>query len=276
MGVVMSEPLRILSLGAGVQSSTVLYMSCIGQLPKLDAAIFADTQDEPRAVYEHLNWLEEFAAEYAVPIYRVTKGPLHDAVLHAKVSSTGLRYDSLPFFTINANGDYGLAHRNCTTTYKVEVIHQQIRALAGIKSGSRSTAALVEQWFGISADEAQRMRTPHFSWMRHRYPLIYDRRMTRQHCIAWLIEHGFPRPPRSACIFCPYRTDAEWRDIKANPTEWAAVLAFDHALRALDNGRQQLFLHAQRIPLDQVDFSTAEERGQLSLFHNDCEGMCGV
>ena len=35
--------LNVLSLGAGVQSSTLLLMSCRGVLPKLDAAIFADT-----------------------------------------------------------------------------------------------------------------------------------------------------------------------------------------------------------------------------------------
>ena len=44
----MSEPLRILSLGAGVQSSAVLLMSCDGVLPKLDCAIFADTGWEGR------------------------------------------------------------------------------------------------------------------------------------------------------------------------------------------------------------------------------------
>ena len=46
--------LRLLSLGAGVQSTTLLLMSLCGELPKLDAAIFADTGWEPARVYEHL------------------------------------------------------------------------------------------------------------------------------------------------------------------------------------------------------------------------------
>lgn len=33
---------NILSLGAGVQSTTVLLMSCLGELPPLDCAIFND------------------------------------------------------------------------------------------------------------------------------------------------------------------------------------------------------------------------------------------
>jgi hypothetical protein len=36
------------------------------------------------------------------------------------------------------------------------------------------------------------------------------------------------------------------------------------------------YLHASRIPLDQVDFSTDEDHGQQVMFGNECEGMCGV
>ena len=38
--------LRILSLGAGVQSSTVALMIEKGEIPMVDCAIFSDTQDE--------------------------------------------------------------------------------------------------------------------------------------------------------------------------------------------------------------------------------------
>jgi hypothetical protein len=49
-----TQTMRLLSLGAGVQSTTLLLMSVYGDLPKLDAAIFADTGWEPKRVYEHL------------------------------------------------------------------------------------------------------------------------------------------------------------------------------------------------------------------------------
>ena len=39
--------LRILSLGAGVQSSTLALMIEKGEIPMVDAAIFADTMGEP-------------------------------------------------------------------------------------------------------------------------------------------------------------------------------------------------------------------------------------
>lgn len=57
------EPtLRILSLGAGVQSTTLLLMACEGLLPRLDYAIFADTGWEPQRVYEHLDRVSAVAA----------------------------------------------------------------------------------------------------------------------------------------------------------------------------------------------------------------------
>ena len=45
--------LKILSLGAGVQSTTVALMSAYGEIEKLDACVFADTGWEPQPVYKH-------------------------------------------------------------------------------------------------------------------------------------------------------------------------------------------------------------------------------
>ncbi len=50
--------LRVLSLGAGVQSTTLALMAAHGEVgPMPDCAVFADTGWEPRAVYDHLAWL---------------------------------------------------------------------------------------------------------------------------------------------------------------------------------------------------------------------------
>lgn len=51
------RPLRVLSLGAGVQSTTVLLMSLAGEIEPFDVAVFADTQAEPAEVYTHLEKL---------------------------------------------------------------------------------------------------------------------------------------------------------------------------------------------------------------------------
>ncbi|MBK8468162.1 MAG: hypothetical protein IPL32_20295 [Chloracidobacterium sp.] len=65
---------HIISLGAGVQSSTMALMAAHGEItPIPDCAIFADTQAEPQSVYTWLDWLEK---ELPFPVYRVTKGSL--------------------------------------------------------------------------------------------------------------------------------------------------------------------------------------------------------
>ena len=53
-----SPIMHVISLGAGVQSTTMALMAAHGEIePMPDAAIFADTGAEPKAVYEHLDWL---------------------------------------------------------------------------------------------------------------------------------------------------------------------------------------------------------------------------
>ena len=42
--------LRVLSLGAGVQSTTLALMIEKGEIPMVDCAIFADTMGEPKKV----------------------------------------------------------------------------------------------------------------------------------------------------------------------------------------------------------------------------------
>ena len=53
---VENAKLRVVSFGAGVQSTVMLLMAAKGELsPMPDVAIFADTQFEPPHIYEHLN-----------------------------------------------------------------------------------------------------------------------------------------------------------------------------------------------------------------------------
>jgi hypothetical protein len=270
--------IRVLSLGAGVQSTTVLLMTLAGELPPLDAAIFADTGWEPRAVYEHLDRLEELAAAAGVPIYRVSAGNIRaDTLAGRPAAGAGQRggFATLPVYTRSGTGETGMAVRQCTHDYKVRPIRRRLRELMREAGARRAT-----QVFGISIDEVGRMRDPDVRYLSHAYPLV-EREITRQGCLRWIERNGFPRPPRSACIGCPFHSDYEWRALRERPEEWADAVEFDRAIRS-DHGSimarldGEAYLHRQRVPLDEVDLSTPEDRGQLSLWANECEGMCGV
>jgi hypothetical protein len=270
--------LRVLSLGAGVQSSTLLLLSLRGELPPLDAAIFADTGYEPAAVYAHLAWLDDLARAAGVPVYRVTRGNLREDTLRLQVPGEhvkGDRWASMPFFVGFGNdADGGMVPRQCTREYKLGPIRKQVRTLAGLAPGEHvGDRVHVEQWLGMSADELRRVRQSRDYWITLRYPLIFDLKPAwrRSDCVAWL-RHEYPDHPvpRSACIACPFHSNAEWRAMReCDPASWQEAVAFDRAIRKLGGMRGDAYLHAARVPLDEAPIDTDDPR-QGTLF------SCGV
>jgi hypothetical protein len=268
---------RFLSLGAGVQSSTLALMIAHGELEPVDAAIFADTQWEPRKVYEWLDWLdaEIQRCPHPFPVHRVTKGILRDNIL-TKQNTTGGRMDVIPWYMVMPNGEKAMGRRQCTSEYKIGPLLKKQRELVGLVPRQRSKTILCETYIGISTDEAMRMKPSDEPWKVHRWPLI-EKRMNRNDCLRWMERKGYPLPPKSSCIGCPYHSDHEWRAIKADPESWADAVMLDKIIREPASGIDgQQFMHRSCKPLDEVDLSTAADHGQVDMFNNECEGMCGV
>lgn len=276
--------LKVLSLGAGIQSSTLLYMAASGEI-EADAAVFADTQWEPGRVYEHLEKLKTIAADAGIDLRVATVGNLKERVLHqdgAEGAEGSRHFVTIPLHVTDSKGRPGMIRRVCTHDYKIVPIRRTVRDLMKERG-----AKTVDQIIGISWDEVQRMRESDVKFIRNVYPLV-ERRMTRQACMAYIEAGGWPVPAKSACIGCPFHDDAFWRDLKKNaPDEWQDAVEFDHAIRGGGrmSGSKELdgeaFLHRTRQPLDLVDLRTPEEKGQGSLFdvgfEENCDGgVCGV
>jgi hypothetical protein len=254
-------------------------MAAHGELtPMPDFAIFADTQAEAKSTYRFLDTLEKLLP---FPIHRVTRGSLTKSIttIRERKDKNGFWVHSgLPTYNINPDGSFGHVPRSCTVSFKIEVIDKNIRRLACIKRGQKTIG--VVQWIGISLDEAHRMKPSRHPWSQHIWPLV-DAGIRRSDCLEWIKKHGYPEPPRSACVYCPYHSDAEWRRLKTQePEEFAEAVRVDKEHReakAHTGMRGVPYLHASRKPLDEVDFSNAEDNGQLNLlFGNECSGMCGV
>lgn len=295
--------LRALSLGAGVQSTTMALLAAHGEIgPMPSCAIFADTGWEPRAVYDHLAWLMS-GNVLPFPVHVVSAGNIRDELLAA---GEGNRWASIPAFakTVTPAGaelpvydedddgelieigsrttsaetvSIGMIRRQCTTDFKVVPIRRKVRELAGLTRRRSPDHAVVEQWIGISTDEIIRAKPSFELWQLKRFPLI-EKRMSRRDCLAWLRRHGYPEPPKSSCVGCPFHDNARWRRMRDHdPEAWADAVEVDRALRTGLRGiRGEVFLHRSCVPLDQADLSTAADRGQLDLWPNECEGMCGV
>jgi len=272
------EPeLTVISLGGGVQSSVMALMAARGLLkPMPDYAIFADTGWEPKGVYRHLDWLE---SQLPFPVRRVSKGNIRDDIL-AGTNSTGQQFSSIPAFIRTLSGKASIAKRQCTREYKLSPIETELRYLLGL--GYREIIPrdmFVELWIGISRDEIVRMKPSRESWIRNYWPLI-DQGMTRADCREWFAEHYPARVlPRSACIGCPYHSDAEWAEMKLGDKEsWADAVFVDAALRTSERAQKfdgEMYLHKSMTPLGDIE-QFPDARQYSLLFGDECEGMCGV
>ena len=269
-----SKSLTIISLGAGVQSSVMAIMAAKGDFPPVDCAIFADTGYEPKAVYKYLEFLKKILP---YPIHIVAKGNIKDDMISS--IDNGTRFPTAPFFTKNAETNKkGMLRRQCTNDYKIQPIRQKIRQLSNVAKGKHFPKdKYVEQWIGISTDEAQRMKPARDKYILNRHPLI-EAKMSRQDCIDYLKKNDIPLPEKSACIVCPYHNDAYWHFMKTErQEEFADAVEFDKKIRTGSRKiNDHLFLHRKCIPLDEVEFNKKETDKQLDMFNNECEGMCGV
>ena len=270
----------VLSLGAGVQSSCLALMAARGEItPMPDFAVFADTQQEPEEVYRWLDWLE---GQLPFPVYRVTKGDLGEgAVLIRHRKRDGLPYAKwlIPAFAQGKDGQVGILGRKCTADYKIAPINEIIKKLCHIKRGQKEVA--VTQWIGISWDEMQRMKESRQPWCQMRHPFM-ELRMTREKCLQWMRDKGYAEPPRSACTFCPFHNNHEWRRLRnEQPEDFQKAVLFEKRMQEVAKQdmilKSKPFLHRSCKPLGEIDFDNDEDKGQQVWdFQAECEGMCGV
>lgn len=244
--------LKLLSLGAGVQSTALALMAAEGSLDRLDGAVFADTGWEPERVYGHLAKLGEVLDAAGVPLYNVSSGNLrNDAIDPAH------RYASIPYYVRNPDGSEGMGRRQCTSEYKLAPINRKVRELLGASAPDFRRVPkgnVAEQWIGFSTDEIHRVDGKRdVRYITKRYPLI-ELGMSRDDCERWLRSRGWTNVAKSACIGCPFHGNRQWRELRDNnPDEWADAVAFDAAIRK--GGARGLplngeaFLHRSRVPL---------------------------
>ncbi|MCX6032595.1 MAG: hypothetical protein NT169_25315 [Chloroflexi bacterium] len=234
----MPEPaLRYLSLGAGVQSSTIVEMIADDLLPRVDFAIFADLEDEPAYVYTQLDYLATRLATRAIPLIRLHPGSIVATLLSATA------YTSIPAF-LELAGHQARVRRQCTNQFKAEPIERYVKdrlAQLGLTRPRQMKTMLAQVvkpgvtvacWLGISADEVHRLKPNRTPWIENVWPLI-DLRMSRTSCITWLTEHNHPVPGKSNCRICPFHRTAGWRDMAQNrPADFAHAVNVETQLQA--------------------------------------------
>lgn len=226
--------------------------------PMPDCAIFADTQAEPAYVYRQLDFLCEVCP---FPILNVTKDSLTDNMF-----SDG--FSQIPAFFDRSKKRLTKGKRQCTTKWKILPMYKAVREFTDTV-GKHLPEGFTVIWLGISTDEASRMKDSREKWIHNRYPLI-ELGMSRTDCEEWLQRNAYPIPKRSACVFCPLQTQAEWKEKRdAGGDEWGVIR--DTESRLIERGE---YLDPFGVGLD--NYIDNVWPGQPNLFENECEGMCGV
>jgi hypothetical protein len=296
---------RVISLGAGVQSSAMLLMALEGRFGDMpDCAIFADTQWEPKAVYEWLGQLAGVAWEsftrsdgskgcrtipgiyhkVGIPVHAVTTGNIRDDYLNSAVPSSKINathFAALPTFVRikhdvpifgeeqDENGDAVII--GWTQIEGVGMGRRQCSHEYKLTAIRRKIRELVgpngkaESWIGISLDEAHRMKPSGRKWNPNRYPLI-EARLRREDCQNYLIERVGSPAPKSSCLGCPFHDDAYWARLRiGSPDEFADVVEFDKQIRHQRGTRGEMFVHRSCQPLGDIKEFRHEKQGRMFL-----------
>ena len=285
------EKLKIISLGMGVQSTALWYMSNHGLMDKADYAIFADTGAEKTATMKYYNWLVERYSKYLpvdhyqdwnTPIIRIHDKNIYSDLM-AQSNSSGNRFASIPAFT-NKGG--GMLRRQCTSEYKISQVDKSIKRLYGLTKHQRFPKT--EIWYGITQDEMHRMSIPQQKWKINVYPFIgykitadgkserySDAFYRRSDIVEYYKEIKWPLPVKSSCFFCPYQNDESWMFLKnVYPGDFSRAVEVDRRIRNSSKRgiKEPIFLHRKCEPLENIDFDNT----QGNLFNDECSGNCMI
>lgn len=278
----MRVPLQIISLGVGVQSTMLYYLSSLGNLPRADYAIFADTGGEKPQTLTYFRFMKTWQVRnQGIPLIRA-----HERDLLKDLTDPAKRFPRIPAFTLAKDGSVGMLSRQCTEIYKVDQVKHTIRKLLGLTPRQRYPR--IDIWKGITLDEIERCAIPQTNWEHNVYPfcgytvtkksgamrLPEFSAMTRATVVSLYEKMGLPLPPKSACTFCPYQKDQSWQELKTeDPDEFNKMVALDKAIRnqTAAGVRNPIYLHRTCKPLDEIDFS--KQSGEL---FTNCSDNCMV
>lgn len=245
--------IRVASWGAGVQSTAMIAMSALGELPPLDLVVHCDLGWERQATVEARDWYTEWLTRRGVEVVILPVGDIREWGSE--------RHIHMPFWT-KAGGHL---RRECTGMAKVESTRRHIRQRLGYPPSTppHPQPGAVEQWIGISLDEWQRAAVSRVQYIVNRYPLL-EKEFGRWDCANWLADHDLPVPIKSACIGCPFRSAGEWLEMKRDaPDEFAQAVEFDerirhHELDKVENAELFIYRHidldkGHRVPLAEAN-----------------------
>ena len=232
--------MKILSFGAGMQSTALALMSCQNAtaetpvfplVPVYDDVIFCDLGMEPPWVIKQVEFTRR-ACEEAGIHFTVLKSPLHEDFMQ---NFGERRTISIPWWTVKEDGHKSRMPRNCTLDYKVNVISKYVRwELLGYKKGQRlreEDKKAHEMHMGFSYEEKRRCKESPNPMFINRFPLV-DMQLVRADNYAYIRDVWGLETKASACTFCPFHRNYFFQYLKENEQEeYRRLIEVDELLR---------------------------------------------
>lgn len=232
--------MKILSFGAGMQSTALALMSCENAIagrpihplvPIYDDVVFCDLGFEPPWVRHQADFVRR-SCESAGIHYKEIKSPLYEDFMK---NFGERRTISIPWWTIKEDGHKSKMPRNCTIDYKVELISKYVRwELLGYKKGQRlrpEDKKAHEMHMGFSYEERKRCKESPNPMFVNRFPLV-DMGLVRADNYAYIRDVWGLETKASACSFCPFHRNYFYAYMKNNvPDDWRRLVEMDELLR---------------------------------------------
>lgn len=265
--------MKILSCGAGMQSSALHLMSCENALAKIrgeppvwpqvpiyDISIFCDLGFEPPWVKKQVEFLANAGHSCGVPLV-ILDSPLYTDFME---NFGERRMISIPWWTIKEDGHKSKMPRNCTIDYKVELISKYVRwELLGYKKGQRlreEDKKAHEMHMGFSAEESRRCKESPNPMFVNKFPLV-EMGLTRADNFAYIKDVWGLETKASACSFCPFHKNYFFKFLRENePEQYAQVVGVDELLRDKN----------PKPPMDSDLFISRSRKRLMDLTDEDC------
>lgn len=274
--------LRILSLGWGVQSTTLAFMAAMGELEPLSFAVHSDTTHEHQHTYEYAKKWTPWLEEHGVKVVTVTN-PDNTGLLSKWGTvldpSKPKKFVAIPAYMVDEKGKSARVTRMCTRDWKLMPQRRWVSDKM-MELGYKKSPLSVDMWIGISMDEIERMKDTNVLYIKNRWPLI-EKRMSRNDCIEWMKSHGFDVPSKSSCTFCPFHSKKGWADLVARGgKDLDTAIEADEFIRDKKPGKK-LYVASSLIPIKDMkaihDGVIEAPQLEMDLFSNpseECAGVC--
>ena len=263
--------MKVLSFGAGMQSTALALMSCENAMnvklnphplvPIYDAVIFCDLGFEPPWVHEQMEFTRR-ACESAGISFKVLDAPLYDDFMR---NFGERRTISIPWWTLRDDGHKSKMPRNCTLDYKVNLISKYVRwELLGYRKHQRlrpEDMKTHEMHMGFSLEEKHRCKESPNPMFINRFPLV-EMGLERADNYAYIRDVWGLETKASACNFCPFHRNYFFKYLKENePVTYEKLEGVDRLLEEKN----------PKPPMDSDLFISRSRKRLRELTPEDCD-----